>query len=81
MTIFIFKELTRNPKIGNTPGWVFPNIWRLGQVRDTKFGKNVSNGKLLNAANARVTGCIVSELLRGNQGGKGVNIPQKWTKP
>ena len=27
-----------------------PNIWTLGQVRDTKFGAIVSNEKLLNAA-------------------------------
>ena len=32
----IKKELTRNPEIGNNPIWVLPNIWRLGQVRDTK---------------------------------------------
>ena len=50
MTIFFFKGLTRNLEIGNTPVWVFPNIWRLGQVMDTKFGKNVCNRMLLNAA-------------------------------
>ena len=50
MTIFVYKVLTRNPKIGNTPVWVLPNISRLGQVRDTKFGTNVSNKMLLNAA-------------------------------
>ena len=26
-----------------------PNIWRLGQATDSKFGTNVSNKKLLNA--------------------------------
>ena len=50
MTIFFYKGLTRNPEIGNTPVWVLPNIWRLGRVRDTKFGTNVSNKMLLNAA-------------------------------
>ena len=30
--------------------WVLPNIWRLEQVRDTKFGMNVSKKTLLNAA-------------------------------
>ena len=50
MTIFVYKGLTRNTEIGNTPFWVLPNIWRLGQARDTKFGKNVSNKMLLNAA-------------------------------
>ena len=50
MTIFVYKGLTRNPEIGNTPLWVLPNIWELGEVRDTKFGKNVSNKMLLNTA-------------------------------
>ena len=50
ITIFFYKGLTRNPEIGNTPVWVLPNIWRLGQVMDTKFGTNVSNKILLNAA-------------------------------
>ena len=50
MTIFFYKGLTRNPEIRNTPIWVLPNIWRLGQVMDTKFGTNVSNRMLLNAA-------------------------------
>ena len=30
--------------------WVLPDIWRLGQVGDTKLGTNVSNNMLLNAA-------------------------------
>ena len=50
MTISFYKGLTRNPEIGNTPVWVLPNIWRLGRVMDTKFGTNVSNKMLLNAA-------------------------------
>ena len=53
MTIFFYKRLTRNPEIGNTPVWVLSNIWRLGLARDTKFGSNVSNEKLLNAANCQ----------------------------
>ena len=43
------RGLTRKPEIGNTHVWVFPNIWRLGQVMDTKFGTNVSNKMGLNA--------------------------------
>ena len=50
MTIFFYKGLTRNPEIGNTFVWVFANIWRLRWVRDAKFGTNVSNKMLLNAA-------------------------------
>ena len=49
-TILFCKGLTRNQEIKNTLACVFPNIWRLGQVRDTKFGTNVSNKILLNAA-------------------------------
>ena len=56
MTIFNYKGLTRNPEIGNSSIWVFPNIWRLGQVRDTKFNTNtnVSNEMLLNAVKCQV---------------------------
>ena len=50
ITIFFYKGLTRTSKIGNTPVWVLPNIWRLGQVMDTEFGTNVSNKILMNAA-------------------------------
>ena len=50
MTISFYKRLTRIPEIGNTPVWVLPNIWRLGRVRNTKSGMNVSNKMLLNAA-------------------------------
>ena len=50
MTILFYKGLTKNPEIGNTPVWVLPNIWRRGQVMDTKFFTNVSNRILLNAA-------------------------------
>ena len=49
MTILFYKGLTRNPEFWNTPVWVLPNIWRLGQVMDTKFGRNTSNRMLLNA--------------------------------
>ena len=49
MTIFVYKGFTRNQETGNTPTWVLPNIWRLEQVRDTKFGTKVSIKMLLNA--------------------------------
>ena len=49
MTIFVYKGMTRNPEIKNTPVWVLPNIYRLSRVSDTKFGTNVSSEKLLNA--------------------------------
>ena len=53
MTIFFYKGLTRDAEIRNTPVSVFPNIWRLEQVRDTKFGTNVSNKMSLNAAKCK----------------------------
>ena len=49
VAIFVYKGLTRNPEIRNTPIWVLTNIWRLWQVGDTKFGTNVSKKMLLNA--------------------------------
>ena len=62
---FFNKELTRNPEIWNTPVWVLSNIWRLGQVGDTKFGMNIFNKKLLDAAKCQVYSLItISELLR-----------------
>ena len=54
MTTFFYKGLTRNPEVRNTPVWVLPNIWRLVQFRNTKFGANVSNRMLLNARNFQV---------------------------
>ena len=45
------KRKYRIPEIGNTPIWVLPNIWRLGQAMDTTFGRNVCNSMLVNAEN------------------------------
>ena len=67
MTVFLYKGFIKNPEMGNTPVSVLPNIWRLGRVMDTKFGKDVSNEMLLQ--NARVTAFTVSEFLRENQQG------------
>ena len=50
MAIFFYKGLTRNLEIWNNLIWVLPNVWRLLRVMDTKFGTNVSNRMLLNAA-------------------------------
>ena len=53
VTISFYKRLTKNPEIRNTLVWVLPNIWRLGRVKNTKFGTNVSNKMLLNAASCQ----------------------------
>ena len=74
ITISVYKGLTRNPEIGNTLVWVLPNIWRLGQVMDAKFGTNVSNRCYWMLQNSRVTACIVFVLLRENQLGGGEKI-------
>ena len=58
MAVLFYKGLTRNPEIKNNLVSFFPNIWRLRQVRDTKFGTNV-------------TAFTGSELLRSNQQGDG----------
>ena len=55
MIISFYEVLTKNPEIGNTPVWVLHNIWRLGRVKNTKFGTNVSNKILINAAKCQ--GC------------------------
>ena len=65
ITIFFYKGLTRNSEIGNTPVWVFPNIWRLVQVLDTKFGTNVSNKIWCKISGLQLLPFF--ELLRENQ--------------
>ena len=49
MTIFLYEGLTKNREIGNTNVRVLFNIWKLGRVRDAKFGVNVFNKMLLNS--------------------------------
>ena len=71
MTIFFYKGLTRNPEIGNIPVWVFLNIWRLGWVMDTKFGKNVSNRMLLNAAKIQGYSFDCFRVIKGKPTGGG----------
>ena len=79
MTIFFYKGLTRNPEIGNNPVWILPNIWRLGQVMDTKFGANVSDRMLPNAASS-VTAFTFFELLKENHLGGGGLTPLSPTQ-
>ena len=65
MTVFSYKGLTRNREIGNTPVWVLLNVWRLGQVRETKFGTKVSNEMLLNAAKCQGYSCYHFWVMKG----------------
>ena len=52
-----------------------PNIWRLGQVRGTKFGRNGSNKILLKAEKCQGYSFNRFELLRGNQQGGRITRP------
>ena len=77
MTIFFYKGLTWKPEIGNTPVWVFPNIWRLGRVMDTKFDTNVSNRMLLNATKFQGYSFYLFWVIEGKPtcwGGGGVKL-------
>ena len=78
MTIFFYKVWNRNPEIGNNPVCVLPNIWRLGQVRDTKFDTNVSNEMLLNAAKCQGYSFYLFWVIKGQPkrgGGKITLLP------
>ena len=75
MTIFFYKGFTRNPEIGITPVWVLPNIWRLGRVMDTKFGTNVSNRMLLNAAKFQGYSFYRFWVIKGKST-RGVKLPK-----
>ena len=55
MTNSFYKGLTRNPEIAKIQVWVLSNIWRLGRVNNNKFGMNISNKILQNAAKCQ--GC------------------------
>ena len=81
MTIFFYKGLTRDLEIENTPTWILLNIWRLGQVMDTKFCTNVSNRMLLNSAKFQCYSFYRSWVIkakptgRGGEGGGGKTTP------
>ena len=74
-TISFYMGLTRNQEIGNTPVWVFHNIWRLGQVRNTKLGTNVSNIMLLNAAKWQGYNFYRFYVIKGKSTGGTTPIP------
>ena len=69
MTISFCLGLTRNPETRNTPVWVLSNIWRLGRVRNTKFGTNVCTKILLNDAKCQSYSfyyfCVIKEKPTG----------------
>ena len=73
MTIFFYKGLTRNFEIENTPVWVLPNIWKLGQVMDTKCRTDVSNRNLLNAGKFQGYSFYGFWVIKGKPTGGGWN--------
>ena len=69
MIILFYKVFIRNLEIGNTPLWVFPNIWKLWQVRDIKIGTNVSNEMLLHAGKCQGYSFYRSWVIKGKPTG------------
>ena len=66
--------LTKNLESGNTTTWDLPNIWRLEQVRNTKFGTNVSYKMLPSAEKYQgYSFQFLSYLGKTNRGGKITN--------
>ena len=54
-----------------SPAWNLSDIWRLGRVRDTEFGMNVSNGGYLMPRSWKVAVFTVFELFGKKQQGEG----------
>ena len=79
MRISFYKGLTRNPEIGNTPVWILPNVSRLGRVRNTRFGTNVSNKMLLNAAKWQGYSFYRFWVIRGKPRGGKITLPSPST--
>ena len=84
---FFIRDWPENPEIGKTPVWVLPNIWRLKQVRNTKFGTKVSNKMLLNAAKCQGYNFYCFWVIKGKPTGERGKIPppqiranNKWKK-
>ena len=73
MTIFVYKGLARSQIISSEMTRLgIVQYLEMGQIRDTKFDKNVSNKILLNS---KVTASILYQLLRKNEQGSGKIIP------
>ena len=72
---FFYKGLTRNQEIENTSVCVLPYIWRLEGVRDAKFGSNVSNEILLNAAKYQGYSFYRFWVINGKATGRQVKLP------
>ena len=69
ITISFHKGLTRNPEFRNTPVWVLPYTLRLGKVRNTKFGTNVSSKMLFNDEKCQVNSFCGFWVIKGKPTG------------
>ena len=74
MKIDFCESLNRNLETKNIPVWVFPNIWGLGQVRDTKYGTYVSTKMLLNAEKCQGYSFYCFWVIKGKPTGQGGGI-------
>ena len=70
MAIYVYKGLTKNPEIRNTSVWVLLNIWRLGRVKDTPIGTDVSNEILLSAAKCQSYSFYRFWIIKGKPTGR-----------
>ena len=78
MTISFYKGLTGNSETANTPVWVLSNIWRLGRVRNTKYGTNVSSKMLLKATKCQGYSLYRFWVNRGKPTGGGGGRATGW---
>ena len=76
----LFLEL--NPEIRNIPVWVFPNIWRMGRARDTKFSTNFSTEFFpLNAAKCHRYSFYRFWVIKGTPRGIEITLPPSPPAP
>ena len=74
LELWQFSFIRDWPDIQNLeyPHLILPNIWRLGRIRDTKFGTNISNNMLLNAAKCQCYSMYRFWVIKGKPtGGRG----------
>ena len=70
LELWQFSFMKDWPEI-QTTAWVLPNIWKLGQVRDTVFGAIVSNKMLLNATKCQGYSFYCFWVIKGKLTGNG----------
>ena len=77
----LIKDWPKTWKSEIPPAWVLPNIWRLGRIRNTKLGTNVSNTMLLHAAKCQSYSFYRFWLMKGKPtGGIKLPPPKIWVK-